>query len=87
MYFFPGLHVPGLTYITYVTVILFFRTAQRVSGKARSASLRFGPLEFWHQKKEKDMAVWESGMSLLIPAFRPQPHPATDKEMQLHRQG
>lgn len=41
MYFFPGLHVPGLTYLTYVIVILFVKIAQRVSGKARDASLGF----------------------------------------------
>lgn len=28
MYFFPGLHVPGLTYLTYVIVILFVKIAQ-----------------------------------------------------------
>lgn len=28
MYFFPELHVPGLTYSTYVIVIVFVRTAE-----------------------------------------------------------
>lgn len=46
IYFFPELHVPGLTEVTYITVILFVKAARRVSGKARNARLGSGPLEF-----------------------------------------
>lgn len=80
MYFFPELHVPGLTYLTYVIVILFVRTAQRVSGKARNASWGFGPPRvLTPEEGEGTVGVWESGMSLLIPASSPRPHPAHGK--------
>lgn len=48
IYFFPQPQVPGLTYVTYITVISCVRTAQRASGKAKDASLDCGPLEFRH---------------------------------------
>lgn len=54
MYFFPGLHVPGLTYLTYVIVILFVKIAQRVSGKARDASLGFGPRSSDTRRRERN---------------------------------
>lgn len=76
MYFFPGLHVPGLTYITYVIVILFVRTVQTVSGKARNASLGFGPPGFWHRKNWK--AWWMCGSQECLFWFQ-LPHPAHRK--------
>lgn len=36
VYFFPGLHIPDLIFISYVILIIFVRTVRRVSGEARN---------------------------------------------------
>lgn len=46
MYFFRGLHVSGLTSVTYIVAMVFIRVAQRVSGEGRNGSLGFEPPEF-----------------------------------------
>lgn len=53
IYFFHQPQVPGLTYVTYIRVISCVRIAQRVSGKAKDASLDCGPLEFRHGQRSE----------------------------------
>ena len=57
IYFFHQPQVPGLTYVAYIRVISCVRTAQRVSGKAKDASLDCGPLTFRHGQRSEEGCV------------------------------
>lgn len=75
IYFFHQPQVPGLTYVTYITVISCVRTAQRVSGKAKDASLDCGPLKFRHGQRSEEGCVGVRNVSdsSLRPCPVPQP--------------
>ena len=61
--------------LCYITVISCVRTAQRVSGKAKDASLDCGPLEFRHGQRSEEGCVGVKNVSdsSLRPCPVPQP--------------
>ena len=61
--------------LCYITVISCVRTAQRVSGKAKDASLDCGPLEFRHGQRSEEGCVGVRNVSdsSLRPCPVPQP--------------